>query len=47
MTTTNANKDLLEVTHDAEKGLIFEKDVSANRPIAGGEKFPVLVTYGP
>jgi hypothetical protein len=59
MTTTNAIKDLLEVTHDSENGLIFEKNVSipragtfpircnVYRPIAEGEKFPVLVTYGP
>ena len=59
MTNTNTIKDLLEVTHDTENGLIFEKNVSipragtfpircnVYRPIAKGEKFPVLVTYGP
>ena len=59
MSTTNAIKDLLEVTHDTENGLIFEKNVSiprsgtfpircnVYRPIAEGEKYPVLVTYGP
>ncbi len=59
MTTTNTIRDLLEVTNDTENGLIFEKNVSipragtfpircnVYRPIAEGEKFPVLVTYGP
>lgn len=59
MTTTNTIRDLLEVTNDIENRLIFEKNVSipragtfpircnVYRPIAEGEKFPVLVTYGP
>lgn len=59
MTTTNTIRDLLEVTDDHENGLTFEKNVSipragtfpircnVYRPIAEGEKFPVLVTYGP
>jgi hypothetical protein len=59
MTTTNTIRDLLEVTNDIENGLIFEKNVSipragtfpircnVYRPLAEGEKFPVLVTYGP
>ncbi|PMD19588.1 alpha/beta-hydrolase [Hyaloscypha hepaticicola] len=59
MTTTNTIRDILEVTNDPENGLIFEKNVSipragtfpircnVYRPIAEGERFPVLVTYGP
>jgi hypothetical protein len=31
MATTNAIKDLLEVTHDAENGLLFEKNISIPR----------------
>lgn len=31
MTTTNAIKDLLEVTQDTENGLLFEKNVSIPR----------------
>ena len=59
MTTTNEIKDLLEVTKDTENGLVFEKNVSIERkgtfpircnvyrPITEGEKYPVIVTYGP
>lgn len=31
MTTTNAIKDLLEITKDEEHGLVFEKNVSIPR----------------
>lgn len=31
MTTTNAIKDLLEITKDDESGLVFEKNVSIPR----------------
>jgi hypothetical protein len=59
MATEIILKDLLEITHDDENGLIFEKNVSiprkgtypircnVYRPIAEKEKYPVLVTYGP